>query len=109
MKSRKHKKIITFLKFIPLLACIVFVILFLASGRDVTVQDVLNYTPENPFAAAMVILILYALKRILRFPHCRPPDCNRASFPDACCPAGQFRGKGSHSFHPLLDWPLFRC
>ena len=64
MKSRKHKKIITFLKFIPLLACIVFAILFLASARDITVQDVLNYTPENPFAAAMVILILYALKSV---------------------------------------------
>lgn len=64
MKSPKNKGIITFLKFIPLLACIILFVLFLVSGNDITVQTVLNYTPKSPFAAAVVILLLYALKSV---------------------------------------------
>ncbi len=64
MKSQKNKKIITFLKALPLIACIIFIVLFLASGNDITVQTVLSYTPDSPFAAAIVILLLYALKSV---------------------------------------------
>lgn len=64
MKPQKSKKIITFLKALPLLACMLFVVLFLASGNDITVQSILDYTPESPFAAAIVILLLYALKSV---------------------------------------------
>ena len=44
--------------------CIIFIVLFLASGNDITVQTVLDFTPESPFAAAIVILLLYALKSV---------------------------------------------
>lgn len=54
----------TFLKFLPLIVCILLIILFLVSGHDITVQTVLSYTPESPFAAAVVILLLYALKSV---------------------------------------------
>lgn len=64
MKPQKNKKIITFLKALPLMVCILFIVLFLASGNDITVQTVLSYTPESPFAAAIVILLLYALKSV---------------------------------------------
>lgn len=64
MKPQKNKRSITFLKTIPLIICIIFIVLFLASGEDITVQTVLDYTPESPFAAAIVILLLYALKSV---------------------------------------------
>lgn len=64
MKPQKNKRLITFLKTIPLIICIIFIVLFLASGNDITVQTVLNYTPESSFAAAIVILLLYALKSV---------------------------------------------
>lgn len=64
MKPQKNKRIITFLKALPLIACIIFIVLFLSSGNDITVQTVLSYTPESPFAAAIVILLLYALKSV---------------------------------------------
>lgn len=64
MKPQKSKKMITILKTLPLLICIVIIVLFLASGNDITVQTVLSYTPESPFAAAMVILLFYALKSV---------------------------------------------
>lgn len=50
------------LKCLPLAICAAFVAILPASGREITVQTVLNYTPENPVAAAFVILLLYALK-----------------------------------------------
>ena len=46
------------------MVCILLIILFLVSDNDITVQTVLEYTPESPFAAAMVILLLYALKSV---------------------------------------------
>jgi len=64
MKPQKNKRLITFLKTIPLIICIILIILFLAFSNDITVQTILSYTPESPFAAAMVILLLYALKSV---------------------------------------------
>lgn len=64
MKPQKNNKMITFLKFLPLIVCMIFIVLFLVSGNDITVQTVLNYTPESPVAAAIVILLLYALKSV---------------------------------------------
>lgn len=64
MKSPTNKKMINFLKSLPLLACMLFVVLFLASGNDITVDTILNYTPESPFAAAVVLLLFYALKSV---------------------------------------------
>lgn len=64
MKPHKNKRLITFLKALPLIICIILIFLFLASGNDITVQTVLNFTPESPFAAAIVILLLYALKSV---------------------------------------------
>lgn len=64
MKSQKNKQLISFLKALPLIICIIFIVLFFASGNDITVQTILSYTPESPFAAALIILLLYALKSV---------------------------------------------
>lgn len=64
MKPRKNKRLISFLKALPLIICIIFIVLFLAFGNDITVQTVLSYTPKSPFAATIVILLLYALKSV---------------------------------------------
>ncbi|MCM1188570.1 MAG: VTT domain-containing protein [bacterium] len=64
MKPSKHKRIQIFLKCLPFIVCVIFIILILVSGKEITVQSVLDYTPEDPLAAAFVILLLYALKSI---------------------------------------------
>lgn len=64
MKPQKNKRLIRFLKTLPLIVCIIFIFLFLESGNNITVQTVLSYTPESPFMAAIVILLLYALKSV---------------------------------------------
>lgn len=64
MKLHSCQKIQTILKFLPLMVCGIIMILFLASGREITVEMILSYTPKVPFMAALVILLLYALKSI---------------------------------------------
>ena len=61
MKPHKNKRLKKILKFLPVVICITFIILPLVSGKEITVQAVLNYTPEAPLAAAFVVLLLYAL------------------------------------------------
>lgn len=58
----QNKKILLFFKSLPLIACVILIILLLLSGKEVTVQTILDYTPKSPCAAAIVILFLYALK-----------------------------------------------
>lgn len=60
----QNKGIYIFLKSLPLIVCALFFVLFLISSNDITVETVLNYTPESPFAAALVLLLLYALKSV---------------------------------------------
>lgn len=62
MKTQGNRKIIIFLKYLPIAICAAFIILPLASGKEITVQAILDYTPKEPLAAAFVILFLYALK-----------------------------------------------
>lgn len=64
MKSQKKKRIITFFKSLPLMACAVSMILFITSGKEITVQGILEYTPESPLTAAFVILLFYILKSV---------------------------------------------
>ena len=62
MKPKRNMRMKKILKFLPVVICAAFIILPLASGKEITVQAVLNYTPKAPLAAAFVILLLYALK-----------------------------------------------
>lgn len=64
MKSQRNRKFVTFLKSLPLIICFLIVAFFLVSDDDITVQTILSYTPESPAAAAITILLLYALKSI---------------------------------------------
>lgn len=58
------QKIKMILKSLPLILCVLCAILFLASDEEITVQTILCRAPKNLFAAAMVILVLYALKSV---------------------------------------------
>lgn len=69
MKSQDHPHLLSFLRILPFLICIALIVCLLYSGKEFSVQSVLSYTPKNPVPAAIVILLLYALKSIsLVFP-----------------------------------------
>lgn len=62
MKTKKNVHIQPVIKFLPIFVCIIFVMVL--SGKEITVQTILDYTPEKPLYAAFAILLLYALKSI---------------------------------------------
>lgn len=56
----KRKK--KYLKYIVVIACLLLVILCILSDKDFSVQAILEFTPQNPLGAVIVLLLLYALK-----------------------------------------------
>lgn len=51
-----------YLKYIVVIVCLLLVLLFVLSDKDFSVQTILEFTPQNPLCAAIVLLLLYALK-----------------------------------------------
>ncbi|MCI7812764.1 MAG: VTT domain-containing protein [Lachnospiraceae bacterium] len=64
MNQSKNKKWISILKILPLALCVVLIIGYLAAGREISVQTLLEYTPANPVLAACVLLLIYAVKSV---------------------------------------------
>lgn len=62
MKTKKNIHIQSVIKFLPIFVCIIFVAAL--SDKEITVQTILDYTPEKPLFAALAILLLYALKSV---------------------------------------------
>lgn len=54
----------TILKYLPLLAIAGFLLLFGATLRSVSFEDILSFVPQNQLLAAVTLLALYALKSI---------------------------------------------
>lgn len=55
------------LQIAPLIMIAVMAVLYFMLFRNVTVQDILNFTPENTLIAILVILGMYALKSLSFF------------------------------------------
>jgi len=65
MKRRPH----SYVKIIVIAACLLSLIFYLISSPNITVKRILDFTPDNPLAAAGILLLLYALKSLtLVFP-----------------------------------------
>ena len=59
------KKIIEILrKYLPVCILLVVVIFCIRYKKDLSVEKILHYTPEDPFKAAVLLLALYAVKSI---------------------------------------------
>lgn len=58
----KKQKVLYVLKYIPLVLCVILILWYINNSKEITVQSILNYTHDNLFAAALIILFLYALK-----------------------------------------------
>ena len=56
------QKFLSFLKYLPFALCLILIVCYLGFSEEITVQTILDYTPDNLFVAAFVLLILYALK-----------------------------------------------
>lgn len=52
------------LKLLPAIVAIVGIIIFLAYGQDITVDDMISYTPENRIIASIFILLMFFIKSL---------------------------------------------
>lgn len=60
----KNKHYSSLLKYLPLILCIILIVCYLGFSEDITVQTILDYTPDNLLAAACILLLFYAVKSI---------------------------------------------
>ena len=57
----------TILKSLPLFSVLTFTVLFMTFGKNITFDQLLNYTPENKLLAAIVIIVMFGLKSLTVF------------------------------------------
>ena len=66
--TRKKVRIpIRFLALLPFILILAAAGIFVLSGGSVSVEDILNYTPDNPVLAAIVLILLSSLKSLTVF------------------------------------------
>lgn len=66
--STKNKSILlSVLRLLPLLLCLVAMLLYFIFGEKVTVEELLNFAPDNPWLAAIFLIALYAFKSLAVF------------------------------------------
>lgn len=58
----KEKKIMIWLRFLPLIMIAVFAIILLITGKSFNVDTVLSFIPQNTILAIAIILMMYAAK-----------------------------------------------
>jgi len=63
----KKQQLLSILKYFPFALCLVLLICYLSFSDKITVQTILDYTPDNWLAAILILLLLYALKTITIF------------------------------------------
>lgn len=51
-------------RLVPFALCIAFIVIYIATGHEFTVDAILSYTPDTPALAAIILLLMYAAKSI---------------------------------------------
>ena len=64
---RSGKIIKRIIQLAPVLMIVLMAVIYFAALKDLTFEQVLNYTPTAPLAAAAVLLLMYALKSLSYF------------------------------------------
>ncbi len=67
MKNKIKSILLTILRFAPLAICAIFMCIYLFSGEEFTPESLLNFAPEEPFFAAIFLILLYAFKSLTVF------------------------------------------
>lgn len=61
MKNNRYSSLI---KYLPLVLCFILIVCYIGFSESITVQTILDYTPDNLLAAACILLLFYAVKSI---------------------------------------------
>ena len=65
--KKKSKGIKRIIQIAPLLMLAVMAVVYFTSLRNLSVEELIEYTPEEPVLAAVVICLMYALKSLSFF------------------------------------------
>ncbi|NLH01241.1 MAG: TVP38/TMEM64 family protein [Clostridiales bacterium] len=66
MENRSKSKT-RFIKFLPVLGILIFTLVYLIAGRDISIDTLLSYSPENLYLAILFMLMLYMAKSMTIF------------------------------------------
>ncbi len=64
MKRPIKDKLLRILRILPIALCICLIAAYLLLNQDITVRSILDYAPSNPQAAAVFLILMYALKSL---------------------------------------------
>jgi len=64
LKQGAISKLLMACRILPVLLCLGFVIFYLFSGDELSVEAILSYSPKQPVLAALFLFLLYALKSL---------------------------------------------
>jgi len=67
MKYKLKRILISVLRLLPLIICLVFACIYLFSGKNVTAEELAGLAPEKPFMTAIFLISLYVLKSLTVF------------------------------------------
>ena len=67
MSTKNKSKLLSVLRLLPLLLCLAAMLLYFIFGEKVTVEELLNFAPDNPWLAAIFLIALYAFKSLAVF------------------------------------------
>ena len=61
------KKFIDILRFLPIVVCVLVVLCYFLFGRNISIDTIVNYAPENQLLAALFLILLYGIKSLSVF------------------------------------------
>lgn len=67
MDFEKKKKILKLLRLIPPIICLTLIGIYFFFGKNISVEEILHYTPQNPWIAAVFFVLLYGIKSLSVF------------------------------------------
>lgn len=67
MKNKAKHALLSVLRHLPILLCLVGMVLYFVFGEKVTARELLNFAPDNPWLAALFLVALYAFKSLTVF------------------------------------------
>ena len=67
MRGKRKNVFLAIMRFVPLAICAIFMCIYLFSGKEITVERLLNLAPEKPLFAALFLILLYAFKSLTVF------------------------------------------
>lgn len=67
MKNKLKSFLLRVLRCVPLVVCAIFMLVYLFGGKNFSVEDILNYTPNSKVFAAFFMVAMYAFKSLTIF------------------------------------------